>query len=187
MPQYPQGYKPTPSYARKPGRFKAEYASTCRLIEDEVRRIKGTDLVLDVERRIDGTPKTGTGVDPGAVVRFRLHGRGVALACDKFTSTVSNLRAIALSMEHKRLGTLHGVTTLDQEYAGYAALPESTGGARVEEPHAVLGVAVGAPREVVEAAFKALAMKHHPDRGGSGEAFIRIKKARDALLQEVTA
>lgn len=48
-------------------------------------------------------------------------------------------------------------------------------------PHAVLFVLETAPWEVVLAAYKALALKTHPDHGGSVEAFQRIQKAYEAL------
>jgi hypothetical protein len=48
-------------------------------------------------------------------------------------------------------------------------------------PHAVLFVLPTAPWEVVEAAYKALVFKTHPDRGGSVEDFQRVQKAFEEL------
>lgn len=51
------------------------------------------------------------------------------------------------------------------------------------EARRILGVAAGAPPEVIKAAAKALAFKFHPDRpGGSNEAMAQINAARDLLL-----
>lgn len=49
------------------------------------------------------------------------------------------------------------------------------------KPHETLGVAPDASFDEVRAAYKRLAMKHHPDRGGSIDEFRRIKSAFDAL------
>jgi curved DNA-binding protein CbpA len=47
--------------------------------------------------------------------------------------------------------------------------------------YAVLGVRPDAPAEVVEAAYKALAKKYHPDRGGSLETMRQLNWARDQI------
>jgi DnaJ-class molecular chaperone len=48
-------------------------------------------------------------------------------------------------------------------------------------PHAVLFVLETAPWEVVNAAYKALALKLHPDKGGSAEDFQQLQKAYEQL------
>jgi hypothetical protein len=48
-------------------------------------------------------------------------------------------------------------------------------------PHAVLFVLETAPWEVIAAAYKALALKCHPDHGGNVEDFLRIQKAYEEL------
>lgn len=49
-------------------------------------------------------------------------------------------------------------------------------------PYAVLHLAPDAPPEVVKAAQRALAMLHHPDRGGSEADMKRINNAADEIL-----
>lgn len=46
----------------------------------------------------------------------------------------------------------------------------------------LLGLAVGASRDEVKAAFRAKARSAHPDAGGDKDAFIRLTRARDILL-----
>ena len=47
----------------------------------------------------------------------------------------------------------------------------------------VLGIEPGSDRERISAAYKKLALIHHPDKeGGSDDKFIEIKKARDELI-----
>jgi curved DNA-binding protein CbpA len=50
-------------------------------------------------------------------------------------------------------------------------------------PHAILGVEPGASTEEVTAAAREKIKTAHPDRGGSTEAFQRVKEARDRLLE----
>ena len=47
----------------------------------------------------------------------------------------------------------------------------------------VLGVQPNAPREVIEAAYKALVFANHPDRGGDAKKMVEINKAKRVLLQ----
>jgi DnaJ-domain-containing protein 1 len=47
----------------------------------------------------------------------------------------------------------------------------------------VLGVQPDAPACVVRAAYKALSLERHPDRGGSTEAFQRLEAAHAALAE----
>jgi hypothetical protein len=59
-----------------------------------------------------------------------------------------------------------------------------TQGAQPNDPHTILGVATTATREEIKAAFRKRALEHHPDHGGSDEAFIALKRAYDALIKK---
>jgi curved DNA-binding protein CbpA len=48
----------------------------------------------------------------------------------------------------------------------------------------VLGVGQHAPRAQIEAAYRELARKAHPDTGGSNAAMARLNAARDAALAQ---
>lgn len=52
-------------------------------------------------------------------------------------------------------------------------------------PHEVLGVSPEATDDEIRAAYKRAAMKHHPDRGGSSEAFQAVQDAYAALQNRV--
>ena len=47
--------------------------------------------------------------------------------------------------------------------------------------YAILGVGKDATTEKIKLAFKRLAMRHHPDRGGDTEAFKRINSAHQVI------
>lgn len=48
---------------------------------------------------------------------------------------------------------------------------------------AVLGVNAGSTPAEINAAFKTLAMQHHPDRGGDAATFAALSEARRVLVQ----
>lgn len=52
-------------------------------------------------------------------------------------------------------------------------------------PHEVLGVSPEATDDEIRTAYKRAAMKHHPDRGGSSEAFRVVHDAYAALRNRI--
>jgi hypothetical protein len=50
------------------------------------------------------------------------------------------------------------------------------------DPYVTLHLLPSAPPEVVKAVYKVLAMKHHPDHGGSEETMKRLNEAYGRLL-----
>ena len=50
------------------------------------------------------------------------------------------------------------------------------------DPYAALGLSAGASAAEVQAAYRALALEHHPDRAGDSERFAQILAARDVLV-----
>lgn len=53
-----------------------------------------------------------------------------------------------------------------------------------EDPYTVLCLTKDAPRFMIETAWKAHALHCHPDRGGSTDAFQRVKTAYEALKHD---
>ena len=53
-------------------------------------------------------------------------------------------------------------------------------------PHRVLGISENANEEEIKKAYKKLAMKHHPDKGGDEKRFKEITEAYRALTEEKT-
>lgn len=49
--------------------------------------------------------------------------------------------------------------------------------------YAVLDIPSTATQEEIKTAYRRMAMKHHPDRGGSPEKFQRIQEAYKQLLK----
>lgn len=169
-------------YPRKVG---LQWNDAVRRVQDEVRRMGGTGLRIDTD--------AGNDSEPGVVVAFRLPGgKPVVLPCDRYQSKAQNAAAVAATLEAKRAIERHGVSTLDREFEGYLALGAGDGttygvspalAVAVQlQPHEVLGVAPGAPLEVCEAAWRALAKNAHPDRpGGSDAAMHRLNDAITAI------
>lgn len=137
----------------------------------------------NVPRRAkDGLPFSNQPLlkDPGVAVYFELKGRAVSLACDKWLRVECNTWSIAKHIEALRGQERWGVGSVEQAFRGYMALPgigETNGSSWWQ----TLGVAINASPEQVKEAYRLLAKKHHPDRGGDAELFNRIQSAYEAF------
>ena len=49
------------------------------------------------------------------------------------------------------------------------------------DPYAILHLTSGAPEYILEAVWKAVLKKNHPDKGGDPEVFMRMKKAYEDI------
>lgn len=143
--------------------------------ELELIRASYVTLSSNLELRLDGRPRAERAApdDPGAAVYFRLDGRDMALACDKWDRVADNITAIAKHIEALRGMDRWGVGTAAQAFAGYELLPAP------EQWFEILGIAPTASAAEIEAAFRAKAKTAHPDAGGSDAAMARLNRARE--------
>jgi hypothetical protein len=160
-------------------------------VAGELRRMGVLDgdwlISSDVPVRLDGLPYANAAQpkDPGVAVYFRMGAKREprVLACDAWDRVADNLAAIAGHIEALRAIDRYGVGTLEQAFAGYAAIPAKTGG---EDWRAEMGFKPDEhpDAEAIEARFRALARERHPDTGGSHEAMARLNQARASAMQE---
>ena len=54
-----------------------------------------------------------------------------------------------------------------------------------DEALKILGLDGGSDAVQIKAAYRKLALRHHPDKGGNAESFIRIKQAYEILTGRV--
>lgn len=159
--------------------------ATRRLIVELGRLgVRDYDFILstNVQLRLDGLPYSNQKdpADPGAAVYFKLKGQPRALACDRWLRVADNIAAIAAHVEAIRAVDRYGVGTLDQAFAGYAALPPAA-----EDWRSVFGLNGGATIERVEQVYREMALTAHPDRGGDPAVMSRLNVTRDAARVEL--
>ena len=150
------------------------------LLEPERLGAKRDDLVIstDIPTRLDGLPRSDRSVaDPGVAVYWRKGKDTRCMAIDRYDRVADNLAAIAATLEAMRAIERHGgAEILDRAFTGFVALPAP------EQWWQVLGVAENATGEEIDAAWRRLAARHHPDRGGESAQMARINTARDQGL-----
>lgn len=170
-----------------------------RLLADELERLRGADVVLssNVPLRMDGQPSGGAGdrryADPGIACYFTYKGKPMVMANDRYKSTAGNMRSLSLAIEAMRTLERHGGgTMMEKAFSGFTALP-APDGAKPKRPWWTVMNYSPDPAErldlsveEVEARFKTLAKRRHPDvDGGSADAFSELSEARDEAVRAV--
>lgn len=207
--QWPGGWKRTGQYSRTRARF-SKQTFVDRGVNEQGQRMghhtkgsisiaEGTDRVLralntmgyrqsviissNLMLRNDGLPRSGQREpdDPGVAVYWGVGQKSRCIAVDQYDRVADNLAAIAATLEAMRAIERHGgAAILERAFTGFTALPAP---AAPEQPWQTLGLPDShQSREQIEEAYRRLAMKHHPDRGGDANEMARINTARDMLL-----
>lgn len=152
---------------------------------DELRKLGASAVIIstNLQLRNDGLPRSNQAEprDTGAAVYFKLKGKPRVLACDKWNTVGQNLYAIAQHVGALRGQERWGVGNIEQAFAGYAAIPERTGGVSWWD---VLGVPLNAGEDQIKTAYRDKAKTAHPDTGGSHESMSRLNEAYTMALAQ---
>jgi hypothetical protein len=202
---------PTPAWNRERGPFSAGLKDTLSTLRKELNALRATAIVLQIairpeKLRLDGLPRAGaTAEHPGVILAFDSKRGPLRIWFDRFTRWESNLRAIAMHLEHLRMAGLYGVGEDGQQYRGWTALPpgppvppqrgtqeystalyaavrrlqEAAGRESTPENRALAANDADEARRLIRAAQAAT----HPDAGGSDDSFTAIQPAIDTLKE----
>jgi hypothetical protein len=178
--QWPLGWPQTPTSRKENGdRFNHQDPFTGQRISITVGRAVA---MLRDELAKFGADSVTIWVDPrgdGVAAYFTFESEPRVMAADRFNSTAANMRSLGLAVEAMRQLKRHGGgAMMDRALAGFAALPPP------RSCWEVLEIAPGTSPAKVEQAYRAKAVKLHPDRaGGSDKAMAELNVARDQALQ----
>jgi hypothetical protein len=141
-----------------------------QLLADELRRLGGKDLVLSSNCTLMASNPS----DPGVCAYFSLRGKFYAIPCDRWDRIEHNVQSIILTIEAMRGMERWGAKNMiEAMFTGFKALPAP----ELKGWRTVLGVRNTDSIEIVKDAYRCLAEKHHPDRGGSNEMMAEINDA----------
>lgn len=187
--EYPLAWPPGIQRAerRTTAAFRSTLATARGNVFDSLRKFgddsgkKVSDVILSSNvTGLSGKPPA----DPGVAAWFMWDGEYRCIAVDRYEKVEWNLQAIHHVIEAERTKLRHGgLNIVRSTFRAYMAL--AAPGARSWRE--VLGIKGAATPADIEAAFKALAKKHHPDVGGDTALMAEISAARDAALKEVRA
>jgi hypothetical protein len=184
----------TPAGKRLPAStFRAIWPATMKLLRREVGTIGGRLVAVQIDvaegqiRRDGMLYANARANSPAVKVSFESKHGPLTYATDKYDHWQANVRAIALSLESLRAVDRYGVSGSGEQYRGWTALDSKPAekGLSVEEARTVLQP-FGAPGlatvDIINRAFRNASRVHHPDAGGSADAFRLISTARDVLI-----
>ena len=181
------------------GRRMISFDRARTLLTDELDRLKARGVILstNVPLRLDGNPRADAASrrmdDPGVAVYFQLKGKPMVMAADAYSNIAANLRSLGLAIEALRQLERHGGgVMMERAFAGFTALPAPEGAAPKrawwtvlnygEDPETRLDLSA----EEVDARFKTLAKRRHPDAdGGSTELMAELNQAREDAMRDL--
>ncbi len=181
---YPLAWPPTipRTETREFSPFRVSQEQALNELLDELRRFGARDIVIstNIPLRRDGLPyaaaRNREPDDPGVAAWFTVLGNRRVIACDRWLTVGGNIRAIDQTIFAIRGIERWGTGWMrDAAFAGFAALGPGSSPA----PHwcAVLDVPCDATLEQIEAAYRQLARRHHPDNGGDEAAMAKLNEA----------
>lgn len=174
LPAWPYPERPKSSFP-----FRSGWDDALDLLETEIAAKGGTDVVIGIvcdegQISMSGALKAGSRTavrHPGAEVSFELpDGRRLVFHTDAYGDLRQNLRAIGKGLEALRAVDRYGITSTDEQYAGFQQLtaggPDASRGARLVELHGSVA--------------KALKVTH-PDHGGDAGQFADVQAYRQQI------
>lgn len=211
--KWPEGWPRTPREKRERGvRFRTggyngslptfNKARSDVFAELAMMRVTSATLSTNVQVRQDGSVFSGVDPNkfnmenPGVAITFMRKGRPFIMAQDAFDTVGCNLRSMALALEAMRAIERHGGGTMaGKAFDGFSALPPPAGSRPrrpwwevlrySEDPTAPDREFLSASE--VEARFKAMAKKLHPDAGGTDVDMQELVAARDDAVADLTS
>ena len=212
--KWPAGWPRTPEVRRSPGNQFGNFtqapgqtwksrrpptpAASRDRVREELRKLGASNVTIssNVPVRNDGEWVSGAAdrrhPEPGIAVYFMLKGKPLVMAQDAYQGLAENLTSLALAIEAMRSLERHGGGTMMQRaFDGFSALPPPAGSKPKRPWWTVLRYSENPEdRELlsageVEARYKTLAKKLHPDAGGTAEEFNELTAAKDEALEEL--
>jgi hypothetical protein len=190
--RWPDSWPRTPVHRRTRSKYKQTAASAQQHLLGELSRLGARNVIVstNVPLRRDGTHYVDDGnfEDPGCAVYWSDKRGEHVMACDRWVKVYENEYAISVAIESLRAIERSGATQiLDRAFAAFGQLPPAESTRRVVPWFEVLDLPESAlpalSLPMVEAKYRELAAKAHPDRGGTVEAMAVLNRAIEEARQ----
>lgn len=189
--QWPEGWARTPSHKRRraPYKLSPDAATEHLLRELKLLGAHRSSIVIssNLHLRHDGLPyarQPALQADSGVAVYWSTPAfKDRVIACDRWERAHDNIHAIGLAVSGMRAIERAGATQImERAFTAFGALPAAAA-APVKRPWwEVLGLKQEAlsfaTLPMIEAQYRDLAAKAHPDRGGQPGEMVELNRAR---------
>jgi hypothetical protein len=182
---WPEGQARRPAHRREKAGFKVSFADARDDLLHELKLLGARYVVIssDVPLRKDGIPFASAKEpdDPGVGVYFDYEGEQMVFACDKWSKVRHNIRAVGKTIEAIRgIARWGSSDMMKRSLHAFKALPPDGADWR-----STLGFAGRPSLGEVKRKYRDLAVKTHPDHGGSHHEMSRLTKAWMAAKREL--
>jgi hypothetical protein len=189
--QWPEGWARTRPSARRRARYKVTPGAATQHLLDELSRLGARRSAIVISTNIpvrnDGLPYASyrTPDDVGVAVYWSTTAfKDRVIACDKWDRLHDNVHAIGLAVEALRAIERAGASQiLERAFSAFGALPASSAAPTVRPWWEVLDLPESSlsilSLAMVDARYRELAAKAHPDRGGTDAAMAELNAARE--------
>ena len=190
---WPDGWSRTEPHRRRSTKYQVTFGKAREELLRDLALLgaRRDDVVIssNLPTRRDGLPLAGQGEpqDPGIAVYWAVRRGSEAnqrvIACDRWRLVRENLRAIGLAVAALRQLERTGASEImDRAFQGFAALPAP------QAPLPMWAIALGfvttlVSVDAINARYKEMAVKLHPDTGGTHEEMVRLNKAYNEALR----
>lgn len=198
--KWPGGKENLNNEFRSPGRFRASYDDTKRLLADELDKAGADPATITLGMFVDNADVVRNGTrlyadrkpfHPGILLSFRRYGdtQEITYPCDAFETWQANLRALGLSMEKLRQVENYGVFKY-ADIIDRLALPSANGKITTRDAAASILARFSEYKsdqilvdpEIAKRAFRQAASKTHADKGGNVDDFQSVQTAKAVLF-----
>ena len=179
--------KPRTKY-REQSRFRTALGPAIREVQHQVGLLGGRKFVLssNLMMRLDGLPYANQRQpgDPGVAIYFEYKQKPMCFACDRWFKVEENMWATAKTIEALRGIERWGTGSMvEQAFTGFQAIEPP----KERSWRSVLGFETHpvASLESIEAQYRDLAKRWHPDNGGSAAKMAELNEAIAAARKEL--
>lgn len=189
---WPEGWSRTPQHEQQSGRQFTHNGQPVTLERAfnmlcyELERCGAQNIVVSTNHRLDddGVPLESRHPlrDEGAAVYYVQNDNLLVMASDRFDNAAANLRSLGLAVEALRQLHRHGGGAMAaRAFSGFKALAPPSWKKPWRE---VFGVTANWTGDV-KAAYRQLALKRHPDNGGSDAMMAELNAAYEEAKREL--
>lgn len=171
---------------RQQARFQLKLGAARDDLLAELRLLGARYIVIssNLEIRNDGLPYANQRqpADPGVAVYFNLDKQEYCFACDQWDKVEDNVRAVGLTIQALRGIRRWGSSDmLKQAFAGFHQQLPAAG----SDWRSTLNLHGNVTFDQVRERYRSLALRAHPDHGGSQHEMTRLNEALSAAKQEL--